>query len=196
MNKVLAGIALMVITATSSFAQYCGVPLADNIAPKEAGTFGIDFISTNQKNAEGSTAARFNYTIFSGLNVFGDVGLVGFSDFSVQSGLLYTLPLETPFNIGIRGTLGYIFGDYDASSYSATVVAGYTIPSIAWLSLYAQFGIANLDGSGDSETGFLGSIGTMFNYDEALSFFVEYGVNEALPSDSTQSISIGVGLDM
>jgi len=197
MNKVLAGIAILVVATTATYAQYCGTPLADNIAPKQAGTFGVDFISMNQKDTTGSTTARVRYSLFTGFNVFGDVGLIGFSDLALQGGILYTLPSESPIKFGLRGTLGKSFGDANASSYSLSLATGYTIPSVAWLSIYAQFGFVEFDAKNtSSESGFLGSFGAMFNYDADIAFFAEVGTNGSLPSDQKPYISMGLGFDL
>jgi hypothetical protein len=196
MKKILTGMAILAVATTATFAQYCGTPLADNLAPNEGGTFGVDFISMNQKDSTGSTAARFRYSIFSGFKVFGDVGLIGFSDLALQGGILYTLPTESPIKFGVRGTLGNSFGDLDASSYSLSFATGYTIPSIAWLSIYAQFGYASFDAEGaKSDNGFLGSFGAMFNYDENMAFFAELGTNDSLPSGNKPYLAMGLGFD-
>ena len=197
MKKVLAGIAILVVATTATYAQYCGTPLADNLIPKEGGTFGLDFISMNQKDSTGSTAARVRFSIFSGLKVFGDVGLIGFDDLALQGGVLYTFPTDTAINFGVRGTLGQSFGDTDAGSYSLSLATGYTIPSLAWLSIYAQAGFAHFDPKhGDAEDGFLGSFGAMFNYDADMAFFAEIGSNGSLPDDNRPYISMGLGFDL
>jgi len=196
MNKIIAGIAILVVATTATYAQYCGTPLADNLTPKESGTYGIDFISMNQKDSTGSTAARFRYSLFSGFKIFGDIGLIGFDDLALQGGLLYTLPTGSALKLGARGTVGQSFGDADAASYSLSFATGYTIPSIAWLSIYAQFGYSHFDAKhADAEGGFLGTFGAMFNYDEDVAFFVEVGTNDALPSDNRPYISMGLGFD-
>jgi hypothetical protein len=196
MNKLLGGIAILVVATTATYGQYCGTPLADNLIPKEGGTFGLDFISMNQKNSTGSTAARVKFSIFSGLKVFGDVGLIGFDDLALQGGVLYTFPTDTPIMFGVLGTIGQSFGDADAGSYSISLATGYTIPSLAWLSIYAQAGYAHFDPKNfDAEGGFLGSFGAMFNYDADMAFFAEVGTNDSLPSDNRPYISMGLGFD-
>ena len=197
MNKILAGIAILVVATTATYAQYSGTPLADNLTPKEGGTFGVDFISMNQKDSTGSTAARVRFSIFSGFKIFGDVGLIGFDDLALQGGVLYTFPTDTAINFGVRGTLGQSFGDTDAGSYSLSLATGYTIPSLAWLSIYAQAGFAHFDPQyGDAEDGFLGSFGAMFNYDADMAFFAEVGTNGSLPNDNRPYISMGLGFDL
>jgi len=196
MNKVLGGIAILVVATTATYGQYGGTPLADNLTPKEGGTFGVDFISMNQKDSTGSTAARVKFSIFSGFKVFGDVGLVGFDDLALQGGVLYTFPIDVPIRLGVRGTIGQSFGDIDAGSYSISLATGYTIPSVAWLSIYAQAGFAHFDPKhADSDNGFLGSLGAMFNYDADMAFFAEVGTNGSLPDDNRPYISMGLGFD-
>lgn len=196
MKRIVIGSVILILSISTTFAQYSGLPLADNIAPDEAGTFGMNVMFTNLKDADGAMAVRGKYTILSGLKVFADLGFIGLDDLAIQSGLLYTLPIGMPLNIGLRGTYGISLGDWDGYSYSVAAVFGYTIPNLAWLSVYSQLGIASydFDDIGD-DSGFIGSVGSMFNYDEDISFFVEVGSNEAMQLDRDTYMSFGMGLN-
>ncbi|HOW96532.1 MAG TPA: hypothetical protein P5567_03160 [Kiritimatiellia bacterium] len=102
-------LAMVGAMAAPAMAQFAGLPYADGAAAPEAGLVrgSAGAVVGDDANAYGG---RVTFGVMEGLALFADLGLLdpdeGDTGFTYQGGGQYTLPLDLPVDVALRGSIG------------------------------------------------------------------------------------------
>ena len=183
------GILILAVLACAvpALAQFGGMPIATGADPMEAMSlrasgglvFGDDF---NLYGVRGTVSP------IKGLAAFGDAGVIdpdiGDLGWALQAGGLFSMPLDLPVDVGLRGTVGLAGYDFDGGTARFKNINGGVLASkkIEILTPYAFMGInyvkatLDVDGLGDvddDDTDLALAGGAVLTVNEQLSFYGE-----------------------
>lgn len=187
MNKWIA-VAIVLMMAVPAMAQFAGLPIGGGAAAPEAmkAGLGAGVVLNSDVNLYGG---RMGFTPTAGLTFFGDVGAldpdIGDLGLAIQGGALYSLPVDLPVDMGLRGTLGW--GGYDLEVEGDVtyfdVNGGLLISkAIDIMTPYAFLGLNYVDNTvtvghvetSDNQTDFAGTLGLSLKVAEGVSVYAEY----------------------
>lgn len=107
--KKLIVVAMMCAMAAPAMAQFAGLPYADSAAAPEAGLIRVSGGAVVGDDANGY-GGRVTFGVMEGLALFADLGMIdpdeGDAGLAYQGGGKYTLPLDLPVDVALRGTIG------------------------------------------------------------------------------------------
>ena len=187
MKKWIA-VLMMTVLAVPALAQFAGLPIAGGAAAAPGGAFSASggVVIGDDVNLYG---VRGGFAPIEGLALFGDAGVLdpdeGDMGWAVQGGGLFTLPLELPVDVGVRGTLGFAGYDGDGGDVTYMDIMGGLLVSkaIQQLTPYAFLGFnymdyeVELDGYhgdySDDETDAVLAAGVEFAINEQISLYGE-----------------------
>lgn len=187
MNKWMA-VLVVLMMAVPTMAQFAGLPIAGGATAPGAGAAGISagLVMGDDFNLYGG---RVSFAPMAGLALFGDAGVIdpdGDADagLALQGGGLFSLPLDLPVDVGLRGTFGLAGFDMEGGELSMWDITGGVLASktIEKLTPYAFLGLhhvdttVDIDGGGevsDDETDLAVAGGVVFAVSEQLSFYAE-----------------------
>jgi opacity protein-like surface antigen len=114
--KKLIVIAMVCAMAAPAMAQFAGLPYADSAAAPAAGLIRASAGAVVGDDANGY-GGRITFGVMEGLALFADLGIIdpdeGDTGSAYQGGGKYTLPLDLPVDVALRGTLG--MASYEAA---------------------------------------------------------------------------------
>jgi len=187
MNKWIV-IAMVLVMAVPAMAQFAGLPIGGGAATPEAmkAGLGAGVVLNSDINLYGG---RMGFTPTAGLTFFGDIGALdpdtGDMGLAIQGGALYSLPVDLPVDMGLRGSLGW--GGYDLEVEGDVkffdINAGLLISkAINIVTPYVFLGINYVDATvkirdvetSDDQTDFAGTIGLSLELTEGVSVYGEY----------------------
>lgn len=185
--KKLIVVAMVCAMAAPAMAQFIGLPYADSAAAPAAGLMRVSggVIIGDDANAYGG---RFTYGLIEGLALFADLGMIdpdgGDTGLCYQGGGKFTLPLELPVDVALRGAIG--MSSFDEGPVSVDVfdvnVGALISKDMDMFTPYGFIGLdyedAEVDVSGigsasDSETELAIAGGVLFSLTEQLSLYGE-----------------------
>lgn len=125
MQKVLAVlVVVLVMAAVPASAQLLGLPVAEGAAALEPGAMAVSGGITIGDNVN-MYGGRFRMGLMEGMDIFADAGLLDPDGAkmgpAIQFGGKFALPLDIPFDVAVRGALGY--GMYDLKTTAGDFVA-------------------------------------------------------------------------
>ena len=189
MRRMVAIVAAMLVAATSGFGQNgYSLPIAEAGAPtKQDQVWVAGGISVRDNIL--FVGGRGTWAYIDNLLVFGDLGWADVSGWdggpAIQAGVLYTLPLQVPADVAIRGTVYKPFIDSAVSITGATLygIVGKDLDAmIPGLSIYGGMGLdasrSEVDygggGSRSEDSADVGlAAGAVFRFADTLSCFAE-----------------------
>jgi len=147
---------VVLMLAGSAMAQFSGLPIGGGAAATEAGALGVSggVVLGDEFNLYGG---RMSFAPAAGLSLFGDLGAfdpdLGDMGVALQGGALFTLPVDLPVDLGLRGTIGWtefeMMGfDADSLGINGGLVVSKTIDL---LTPYAYIGINYVDATVETE---------------------------------------------
>lgn len=188
MRKRLLVLAVAMV-AGPALAQLGGLPIAGGADPLAAGAFRASggIVISDDANVYGG---RGTFAPMEGLALFGDLGAIDFDipgadlGWAVQGGGLFTLPVDLPVDLGVRGTLGMASASGDGGDVTWTTLNGGVLASKK-IEMFTPYGFLGLnfskyeydtDGMGDfddDETDLAIAGGAVFALNEQISFYGE-----------------------
>lgn len=182
---------VVLMCAVPALAQISGLPIASGADSMDAGALRASggIVLGDDFNLYG---VRGTFAPIQGLAVFGDAGVLdpdaGDMGWAVQGGGLFTLPVDLPVDLAVRGAVG--FGGFDADvpgvDASATIMTlnGGVVASkkIEMFTPYAFAGLnyaktkVDVDGAGDAtddETDLAVAGGAVFAVNDQISIYGE-----------------------
>jgi len=187
MNKWIV-IAIVLGMAVPAMAQFAGLPIGGGAAAPdgmEAG-LGAGVVLNSDINTYGG---RMGFAPMARLTFFGDIGALdpdyGDMGLAIQGGALYSLPVDLPVDMGLRGSLGW--GGYDLEvegdvtyfdvngglliSKAIDIVTPYVFLGLNYVDATVKIGHAE---TSEDETDFAGTIGLSLEVAEGVSVYGEY----------------------
>jgi opacity protein-like surface antigen len=158
MKKYMAMLMVLALAAPA-MAQFIGLPIAGGAAAPEVGQFGISGGAVINDDVNGF-GGRVSFAPAQGLSLFGDVGILDWdtsgvdNGLAVQAGALFTLPVDLPVDMAVRGTVGMtktdIKGGGDISTFD---LGGGLLVSKAFdaITPYGYVGIQYTDAEVDTD---------------------------------------------
>ena len=181
-------IATVLMLAVPAMAQFAGLPIAGGAAAPEAMEAGVSggVVLGNDINLYGG---RMGFAPMAGLVFFGDIGALDPDDgdmgWSVQGGAQYTLPVDLPVDLALRGVLGW--GGYDLEvegdvtwvnvngglviSKAIDIVTPYAFVGLNYTDATATVGHIEVS---EDQTDFAGTIGLSVAVTDPVSIYGEY----------------------
>jgi opacity protein-like surface antigen len=181
--KKLIVVAMMCALAAPAMAQIMGMPLADSAAAPEQGLLRASggVIIGDDANAYGG---RITYGLMEGLALFADLGMIdpdgGDTGLCYQGGGKFTLPLDLPVDVAVRGAIGMT--SYEVLNTDVDVmgvaIGGLVSKEIEQFTPYGYIGLdyskVDIEGLGDDdETEIAIGGGVLFALTEQLSLYGE-----------------------
>jgi len=187
MNKWIV-IAIVLGMAVPAMAQFAGLPISGGAAAPEAmkAGLGAGVVLNSDINLYG---VRMGFTPTAGLTFFGDIGAldpdIGDMGMAIQGGALYSLPVDLPVDMGLRGTLGWggydleVDGDVTFFNFNGGLLIS---KAIDIMTPYAFLGLNYVDATvkvgdieaSDNQTDFAGTLGLSLKVAEGVSVYAEY----------------------
>ncbi|MBU1694623.1 MAG: hypothetical protein KKC51_11760 [Verrucomicrobia bacterium] len=185
--KKLIVVAMVCAMAAPAMAQFIGLPYADSAAAPAAGLIRVSggVVIGDEANAFGG---RVTFGVMEGLALFADLGLIdpdgGDTGLCYQGGGKFTLPLDLPVDVALRGVIGMSSFDAGATSVDVFDVNVGALVSKD-MEMFTPYGFIGLDyedaevdipGTGsisDDETNVAIAGGVLFSLTEQLSFYGE-----------------------
>ncbi|MBU1908488.1 MAG: hypothetical protein KJ726_00390 [Verrucomicrobia bacterium] len=185
--KKLIVVAMVCAMAAPAMAQFIGLPYADSAAAPAAGLIRVSggVVIGDEANAFGG---RVTFGVMEGLALFADLGMIdpdgGDTGLCYQGGGKFTLPLDLPVDVALRGVIGMSSFDAGATSVDVFDVNVGALVSKD-MEMFTPYGFIGLDyedaevdipGTGsisDDETNVAIAGGVLFSLTEQLSFYGE-----------------------
>ena len=185
--KKLIVVAMVCAMAAPAMAQFIGLPYADSAAAPAQGLLRVSggVVIGDEANAYGG---RFTYGLIEGLALFADLGMIdpdgGDTGVCYQGGGKFTLPLELPVDVALRGVVGmssFDVGPADMDVFDVNVGALISKD----MDMFTPYGFIGLDyedaevdipgvvSASDDETNVAIAGGVLFSLTEQLSFYGE-----------------------
>ncbi len=180
-------VGLILVLAVPAMAQMWGLPIASGAAAPEVGQFAISGGAVIGDNVN-FFGGRVSFAPAQGLALFGDVGILDWdtsgvdNGLAVQAGALFTLPVDLPVDMAVRGTVGMTKTDakHGGGDLSTFDLGGGLLVSKAFdaITPYGYVGIQYSDwdadhGYSDKETELAIGGGVSFALNEQFSLYGE-----------------------
>lgn len=150
---------LILMLAAPAMAQFIGLPIAGGAAAPEVGQFGISGGAVINDDVNGF-GGRVSFAPAQGLTLFGDVGILDWDTSGVDNGLavqgggLFTLPVDLPVDLAVRGTVGMTKTDIKSGGDISTFdIGGGLLVSKAFdaITPYGYIGLQYTDAEVDTD---------------------------------------------
>jgi len=185
MKKLIVAVMICAMAAPA-MAQFGGLPYADSAAAPEAGLMRVSggLVIGDDFNTYGG---RFTFGLIEGLAIFADIGMLdpdeGDTGLAYQGGAKFTLPLDLPVDVAVRGTIGMASydidnGDVDSMDFN---IGALVSKDLDMFTPYGFIGFNYLDyevkagqqKKSDDETDIALAGGTLFSLTEQFSLYGE-----------------------
>lgn len=206
MKKMCAIVAVMAV-AVPALAQFTGLPVAGGAAAPEAGSWRVsggvvigNAVNENDINIYGG---RVTFAPTKGLALFGEAGAmdpdVGDMGLAFQGGAQYTLPLDWPVDLALRGVVGHASLEDRLAEYTALNLNGGVVVSKTFTQ-WTPYGFAGIDylsvdiarrgTKTEDEVDPALAAGVLYAMNERLSFYGEVGF---VMGDVLDNVCFGLG---